>query len=165
PWTSNRLKRLVRSPKRYVVDPGLIGAVLRLDANATLRDGDLLGRVLDTFVTAQLRAELAVSDARPRLYHPRREQGRREVDLLAELAAGRVVAVEVKADAAPGRGAANIWAGCETSSATASSAGCSSIPVPESSRSRSGSSPHPSAPSGREHDPSAVSVPGQRRGT
>jgi uncharacterized protein len=106
PWTSNRLKRLVRSPKRYVVDPGLIGAVLRLDANATLRDGDLLGRVLDTFVTAQLRAELAVSDARPRLYHLREEQGRHEVDLLAELAAGRVVAVEVKADAAPGRGAA-----------------------------------------------------------
>lgn len=105
-WTSNRLKRLVRSPKRYVVDPGLIGAVLRLDANATLRDGDLLGRVLDTFVTAQLRAELAVSDTRPRLYHLREEQGRHEVDLLAELAAGRVVAVEVKADAAPGRGAA-----------------------------------------------------------
>ena len=31
------------SPKRYLIDPALAGAVLRLDANAVLRNGDLLG--------------------------------------------------------------------------------------------------------------------------
>ena len=100
-WASNRLKRLVRSAKRYVVDPALVGACLRLDADAVLRDGDLLGRLLDTLVAAQLRAELVVSESRPRLYHLRQEQGRHEVDLLAELGARRVVAIEVKADSAP----------------------------------------------------------------
>ena len=100
-WTSNRLKRLVLSPKRHVVDPALAGAVLRLDTDLVLRNGDLLGRLLDTFVVAQVRAELATAATRPRLYHVRQQQGRFEIDLLAELAGGRLVAMEVKADAAP----------------------------------------------------------------
>jgi len=99
-WTSNRLKRLVLSAKRYVVDPALVGAILRLDVNAILRSGDLLGRLLDTFVVSQLRAELAVSTSRPRLYHVRQE-GRFEIDILAELGGGTVVAIEAKASSAP----------------------------------------------------------------
>lgn len=105
-WTSNRLKRLIRSPKRYLTDPGLLAGVLRLDASTALRDGDLLGRLLDTFVTAQLRAELVLAESRPRLYHLRTEQGRHEVDLIVELGAGRILGIEVKADSAPGRDAA-----------------------------------------------------------
>jgi len=100
-WTSNRLARLVHAPKRYLVDPALAGAALRLDALAVLRDGDLLGRVIDTFVAAQLRPEVAVSRSKPSLYHLREKDGRREVDLIAELAAGDVVAIEVKATASP----------------------------------------------------------------
>ena len=105
-WTSSRLKRLVLMPKRHLVEPALAGAVLGLDVNLVLRSGDLLGRLLDSFVVAQLRAELAVSAVRPRLYHLRQQQGRIEVDLLAELAGGRLVAIEVKADAAPSPAAA-----------------------------------------------------------
>ncbi|WP_239381968.1 ATP-binding protein [Frankia sp. CIT1] len=102
-WWTNRLKRLVQVPKRYVVEPALIGAALRVDVRAALRDGDLLGRLLDTFVVAQLRAELSVSTSRPRLFHLRQEGGRHEVDVLVELGGGRVIGIEVKADAAPGR--------------------------------------------------------------
>ena len=105
-WTSNRLKRLVLMPKRHVVDPAIVGAVLGLDANLVLRRGDLLGRLLDSFVVSQLRAELAMSAVRPRLYHVRQQQGRLEIGLLAELAGGRLVAMEVKADAAPSPDAA-----------------------------------------------------------
>lgn len=100
-WTSNRLKRLVLSAKRHVVEPALVAAVLRLDANAILRSGDLLGRMLDTFVVSQLRADIAVSSSRPRLHHVRQEQGRFEVDVLAELGGGQVVGIEIKASAAP----------------------------------------------------------------
>jgi uncharacterized protein len=101
-WTSNRLKRLALSPKRYVIDPAIATAVLGLDVDLVMRHGDLLGRLLDTFVLAQLRAELAVTNARPRLYHVRQREGRLEVDLLAELGGGRLVGLEIKADASPG---------------------------------------------------------------
>lgn len=72
-----------------------------------LRDGNLLGRVVETVVVAQLRAELTVAEARPRLYHLRQEQGRREVDLLAELGAERIIGIEIKADSAPSPSAAS----------------------------------------------------------
>ena len=95
-WTSNRFTRLVRGPKRYIVDPSLVAAALRLDLETVLRDGDLLGRVLDTLVAAQLRPELDVSPARPRLYHLREKKGRRE--------RGRPVSAQARREVAYGSG-------------------------------------------------------------
>jgi hypothetical protein len=57
-----------------------LAGILRVDTNAVLRDRDLLGRVLDTFVASQLRAEQVLAETRPRLFHLRQEQGCREVD-------------------------------------------------------------------------------------
>jgi uncharacterized protein len=99
-WMTNRLKRLTKSPKRYLIDPALMITALRLDASAVLRDGDLLGRLLDTFVMMQLRPELDVSKTRPRLFHIREKNGRREVDIVGETSAG-ILGIEVKATAAP----------------------------------------------------------------
>lgn len=100
-WVSNRLSRLIKRGKRYLVDPSLMAAALRLDRAAVLRDGDLLGRLLETFVTAQIRPEVQLSPSVPRLYHLRRRDGAHEVDLLAELTGGDIVAIEAKAAAAP----------------------------------------------------------------
>lgn len=100
-WSTNRLKRLVATPKRYVVEPALMMALARVTVDGVLRDGDLLGRVLDTFVAAQLRPEVPVAACEPRLYHLRTQGGRHEVDLLAELGGGRVIGIEIKATAAP----------------------------------------------------------------
>ena len=73
--------------------------MLGLGRDAILYGPDMLGRLLDTFVAAQLRAELAASSNDPRLYHLREEQGRREVDLLIETASGQLIGIEVKAAA------------------------------------------------------------------
>lgn len=100
-WSSNRLRRLSKGSKRYLVDPALLAATVGLDAGAILRDGDLLGRLLDTFVAAQLRAERAICKTRTRLYHLREEHGRHEIDVVAELGGRDLIAFEVKADAAP----------------------------------------------------------------
>ena len=100
-WSTNRLKRLVQSPRRHLVDPGLLVGALGVDRSAVMREGALLGRVLETFVMMHLRAESVVSETRPRLYHLRTEQGRQEIDIIAEFGAGSIIAFEVKADAAP----------------------------------------------------------------
>ncbi len=100
-WTSNRLKRLSLAPKRYLIDPGLFVGVLGIDRNDVLRDGDLLGRLIDTFVTAQIRTELALMSPSPRLHHLRTGQGRHEIDLVIEVGARKLVAIEIKASATP----------------------------------------------------------------
>ncbi|MDE0268273.1 MAG: ATP-binding protein [Acidimicrobiaceae bacterium] len=100
-WSSNRLVRLVKTPKRYLIDPALLGVVTGATTATVISDGDLMGRMIETFVVAQLRAEAAVSDLYPRLYHLRDAQGRHEVDVIAELDGRRVVAIEVKPTGAP----------------------------------------------------------------
>ena len=103
-WLSNRMKRLTRAPKRHVVDAGLLAAALGMEYRAVLTDAGILGRVIESFVVSQLRSELEVCRSRPRLFHLRESQGRREIDLVAELGGRGVVACEVKAGASVGPG-------------------------------------------------------------
>lgn len=100
-WSSNRLRQLTKTPKRYVAEPGLLGALLQVDAAEVVRDGRAVGSVIDTFVTAQVRSELTVSEARPTMLHLRQADGRHEVDLMLQGPAGRIVAIEIKAHASP----------------------------------------------------------------
>ncbi|MXV88281.1 MAG: ATP-binding protein [Acidimicrobiales bacterium] len=97
-WSTNRLKRLSRTPKRYLVDSGLLAAILEADRDDALGDGAMLGSLIDTFVVAQLRAE-APAAARYRLSHLRDQNGRREIDVIAELSRGRLIGIEIKAAA------------------------------------------------------------------
>ncbi|MYH55605.1 MAG: ATP-binding protein [Acidimicrobiia bacterium] len=96
-WATNRLKRLSRAPRRYLVDSGLLGGILRVGIDDVMANGDLLGTMIETFVIAQLQAQAAVSSTRYRLSHLRERDGRREVDVIAELSGGRVIAIEIKA--------------------------------------------------------------------
>ncbi len=100
-WATNRLSRLAKRSKRYFCDPALALTAARVDATAVLRDPDLLGRLLDTFVAAQLRPEIDLLQPRARLHHLRTEGGRQEVDLMVDLGRGEVIAIEIKAGSAP----------------------------------------------------------------
>ena len=100
-WSTNRLKRLARGPKRYVADTGLWGAAVGADVDLVMSDGHLLGRLIDTFVTNQLRAEAVVDPSRPKLHHLRDRDGRHEVDVIADLGARGLVGIEIKAHSAP----------------------------------------------------------------
>lgn len=99
-WATNRLARLTRHPKRYIVDPGLAASAAGLTTRSVLDDGNLLGRFLDTFATAQLRPEIALGSERRRLHHLRTKEGRQEIDLVIE-AGGSILGLEFKASAAP----------------------------------------------------------------
>lgn len=100
-YVSHRLKRLSRMPKRTLIEPALLAAMTGLDADGLLRDENLRGRILETFVIAQLRPEAALSDVGATLMHMRDAQNRREVDVIVEYGDGRVLGIEVKASATP----------------------------------------------------------------
>ena len=103
-WTSSRFKRLTLSSKRYLVDAGLFTGVLGLTENDLLSDGDLLGRLLETFVVAQIRSEVALMSPPPRLHHLRMSEGQHEIDLVIEVGPRRLIAIEIKATATPDSG-------------------------------------------------------------
>ncbi|MEV4636691.1 DUF4143 domain-containing protein [Actinoplanes sp. NPDC049548] len=100
-WAGNRTDRALRLPKRFLIDPGLLGPLLLVDHRRALRDPDLLGRTLDTLVAAQFRAECTVSTIGADLFHLRDANGRREIDLIIESRDGHVLAIEVKATSSP----------------------------------------------------------------
>ena len=98
-YSNNRLARLSKTRKRYLVDPALVGAALRVGTDEALDDPDLFGRLIDTFAMAQLRAELALA-ARPyQPFHVREANGRHEIDLVIDLGRRGLVALEFKAAA------------------------------------------------------------------
>lgn len=102
-WSSNRTKRLVKRPKRFLVDPSLFAAATGTTEAGVMRDADLLGRLLETFVVAQLRAQAAVSEHRCTLHHLRQHNGRHKVDVVIELDSGYIIGIEIKSAAAPSR--------------------------------------------------------------
>lgn len=100
-FATNRLSRLAKLAKRYIVDPGLVAAALKVGIDDVLGDAGLLGRIFDTFAVSQLRPEVALASRSPQMFHLRDQNGRHEVDLLIDLGRKGVVALEFKATAAP----------------------------------------------------------------
>jgi uncharacterized protein len=97
PWFGNFGKRLVKSPKIYLNDTGLLCHLLSSNVSAvSAPDSILLGRVYENFVVMELMKQIGWSEVKPRLYHFRTEKGD-EVDIVLEAADGRVVGIECKA--------------------------------------------------------------------
>ena len=95
PWHSNRLSRLVKSPKLHVGDTGLAAALLGVDAAALAADRTLLGQFLETFVFQELRKQASWHDAPPAFFHFR-DRDDAEVDIVIEQGSRAVAGVEVK---------------------------------------------------------------------
>lgn len=98
PWHSNRLSRLVKTPKLHLGDTGLACALLGADAAALKADRALLGQLLETFVFQEIKRQASWHDDPLSLYHFRDRDGF-EVDIVIERGARAVVGVEVKAGA------------------------------------------------------------------
>jgi predicted AAA+ superfamily ATPase len=97
PWHSNRLSRLVKTPKIHMGDTGVACALLGLDAEQLRRDRATLGPMLETFVYQELKRQASWDDVPVSFNHFRDRDGA-EVDLVLERA-GQVAGVEVKAAA------------------------------------------------------------------
>jgi len=98
PWHTNRLSRLVKTPKLHVGDTGLVAALLGIDADDLWADRSLYGQLLETFVLQELR-RLATSHERVLAFHHFRDKDGVEVDIVIEQGARAVAGVEVKAAA------------------------------------------------------------------
>jgi uncharacterized protein len=96
PWSTNLGKRLVKSPKTYLLDTGLASSLVGLYDPEALRQSPLAGGLLENFVVMELTKQASWSEVRPKLFHYRTQAGQ-EVDLLLEDSRGVLVGLEVKA--------------------------------------------------------------------
>ena len=82
PWFSNRTKSIVKSPKLYLADTGLLCALLNIGSEDTLSRSPAVGAVWETFVFAQLRHRERRARRTRSLYFWRDRT--REVDFVAD---------------------------------------------------------------------------------
>lgn len=94
PYHANFSKRLIKSPKLYFLDTGLLCYLQRIRDAEDLRQHAMRGAVFETFVVAEAVKRLWHSGQEPDLHFWRDSEGH-EVDLVAE-SGKRVLAVEVK---------------------------------------------------------------------
>jgi uncharacterized protein len=106
PYSANLGKRLVKSPKVYLRDSGLLHALLNLPDHNALLGHPVLGASWEGWVIEQILAQ-APAGARPSFF---RTASGNEIDLLLELPGGQLRAIEIKHSAAPklGRGFAEV---------------------------------------------------------
>jgi uncharacterized protein len=98
PWHSNKLSRLVKTPKLHLGDSGLATALLGLDAEALWADRAAFGQLLETFVFQELRRQASWRAEPVSFFHFRDKDGA-EVDVVLEQGAKAVAGIEVKASA------------------------------------------------------------------
>jgi predicted AAA+ superfamily ATPase len=97
-WASNRLNRVVKTPKLQFIDSGLLATLIDLDVAEIQQDRSRFGNVLETFVYGELLKHVTTAEGQYRLLYYR-DVDKFEVDVVIENAAGQLVGVEVKASA------------------------------------------------------------------
>ncbi len=107
PWAGNTKKRLVKSPKVYIRDSGVLHALLDIESMDQLFGHPVYGDSFEGFVVENLLAELPRWQAS--FY---RTSSGAEVDLVLEKG-GRRVAIEIKASTSPKLGKGN-WSAFES---------------------------------------------------
>lgn len=97
PWHINIGKRLVKSPKVYLRDSGLVHALLDIGAKETLLSHPVVGASWEGFVIENL---LACAGANVQAYFYR-SSGGAEIDLLLAWPGGELWAIEIKRSLTP----------------------------------------------------------------
>ena len=93
PWFSNRTKSIIKSPKLYLADTGVLCALLNVRSVEALMTSPSAGAIWETFVFAQLRHRERLADRQRSLFFWRDRT--REVDFVVDVA-GRVELYEAK---------------------------------------------------------------------
>jgi hypothetical protein len=98
PWSSNELKRLIKTPKLHFLDSGLLAALRDLSPPRLAADRSAFGALLETFVLSEVLKLASWTGQRFSLSHYR-DKEQNEVDIVIEDQERRTVGLEVKAGA------------------------------------------------------------------
>jgi len=95
PFFRNQLKRLIKSPKIYATDTGILAHLLQISSRAELEDSHYRGEVIETFVYDELLKANSSAAQKAGLYYYRTSD-KKEIDFILDYG-HEIVAIEIKA--------------------------------------------------------------------
>lgn len=94
-WSGSLKNRLVKTPKVFITDTGLLAYLQGLSLDKVKKNPTLTGSLTENFVVCELKKQLGWIEKRATMFHFR-TSNEREVDIVLENAAGDLVGIEVK---------------------------------------------------------------------
>jgi len=100
PYFNNHLKRVIKTPKIYFMDVGLLAYLTKWPTPETLANGAKAGNIFETFVVSEIiKSYLNVGIINPPIYFYR-DKDKKEIDLIIE-EAEKIYPIEIKMSASP----------------------------------------------------------------
>lgn len=118
PYSNNLLKRLVKTPKLYFYDTGLVCYLTKWSSPETLESGAMNGAILENYVVAEIMKTYLNSGMEPYLYYYR-DKDAKEIDIVLEHD-GVLNPIEIKKTSNPGTELIKVFDLLDKSSATRS---------------------------------------------
>lgn len=100
PYSNNMLKRLVKTPKLYFYDTGLVCHLAKWSSAETLESGAMNGAILENYVVAEIMKTYLNCGREPYLYYYR-DKDAKEIDIILEHD-GLINPIEIKKTSNPG---------------------------------------------------------------
>ena len=100
PYSNNMLKRLVKTPKLYFYDTGLVCYLTKWGSAETLESGAMNGAILENYVVSEIMKTYLNNGKAPFMYYYR-DKDAKEIDIILEHD-GVINPIEIKKSANPG---------------------------------------------------------------
>ncbi|MCX5923484.1 MAG: ATP-binding protein [Candidatus Dependentiae bacterium] len=100
PYHANFNKRLIKQPKIYFYDTGLVCSLLYIKNANSLSQSHMYGHIFENFIVADLYKQYSNAGTQPPLYFWRDKNGRIEVDCLIDQGS-QLVPIEIKSSMTP----------------------------------------------------------------
>lgn len=102
PYYNNVTNRMIKSPKVYFMDTGLVAFLTGWTSSETLMNGAMAGSIFETYVVSEIIKSYLYNGKRPNIYYYR-DKDKREIDVLIE-ENGKLHPIEIKKKSTPDKG-------------------------------------------------------------
>ena len=95
PYHNNFNKRIIKAPKLYFFDTGVVSSLLRIPDEKALRNYPLYGALFENFIISEIAKQFYHSGKQPLMYYYKESNGK-EIDCIIETSYDHIIALEIK---------------------------------------------------------------------